>query len=759
MSWFSEIAGKAEKFLDRMDQTAAAALTNSLHEGVSSETPTSHPDSIVSSSSSSMMPQLVTYQPRYTPTPTVMTGGHSRNSSLGSSFSTVSSRDMTNFGNNGGNNNPSNLHHTSPGLFTVPSSSSKSSSKVHTDDDKLFEYLNAKAPNAMKPLFVPSSSKRRESRETPNRNSDEEYSNPSIEVVSLPSDPSGKNSPDDTSPPETADDTVDQSDVKLEDSQLTTTGEDTGSVISVETIVSSSGEPSKNPAEIRKLKEIIASLEKEVSNLTKRNVDYETEVKKLKKRIDHWKSQLSNSDSMMKEFQSRENDWRSTLEARDAAISILKVRLQESDQEVQAKNEVLENLRLEFDLLLKENETKTTSFGQDIVSLQTRIQSLEQELLRDKESFQVAQNEAMNQTAILEENNRVLLDEIASLQRDLRSEKTNRKESEKQLKQLKSGYDSLSREFDEYKTKVVKTLQSKDELIANLTRRSNEGDEGIGDTNDFQEEQNVVDAEKKTIVLQSQCDSLVQEVQDLRAKNDSLKEELKRIQEDQLEDLSSKLSSSLEQIEEEKRLRNEVEQDLQQLREELRYNKEDFERVKNSLQERIEERNKEVDKLRKQVIAKRSSSSDNTVQELELRIKSLTQSLIQKQTVIEQLNSERQTLSHQLDRRESFESHYSPPGSVSIGMHHSSSTSNLINRSSGYNRASFLDSEDPRDSQVTRRVKRVYNQLDAFSIRTGQFLRVYPAARALLLVYILLLHIWVFFILFKYRPEVHDLDP
>lgn len=770
MSWFSEIAGKAEKFLDRIDQTTAAALTNSLHEGVTS----SVPDSIVSSSS--LQPHLVMYQPRYTPTPTVsanaMKGGHSRTSSLGSSFSTVSSRDVTSFGNNGGNNGSSHSHHATPSLFAVSSTQDtlKANSEVHTDDDKLFEYLNAKPSKASKPI---PHSKRRPSRETGGRNSDEEYSNASIEVVSLPSDPSGKNSPSSTSGHENEVIDEEKTGVKLDDSQVTV-GEDSASVISMD---SNATDIVRNPNESRKLKEIIHSLEKEVSSLTKKNIDYETEIKRLNKRIENWQSQLSNTDAVMRDFQAREADWRSTLEARDSAISILKVRLQECDQEVKAKSEVIENLRLEYDMLLKENETKTSSYGQDIVSLQTRLQSLEQELLREKESFQTAHTEAMNQVGILEENNRVLLEEIATTQRDLRAEKTSKKEVDKQMRQLKSSYDSLTREFDEYKTKVVKTLQSKDELIANLTRKSNEGDEGIGDTNDFQEEMGVVDTEKKTIVLQSQCDSLVQEVQDLRTMNDSLKEELKRIQEGQVEDLTCKLSSALQDVEEERRLKNDLEQDLQQSQEECRYNKEDFERIKCSLQERIEERNKEVEKLRKQLIAKRSSSSDNSVQELELRIKSLTQSLIQKQTVIEQLSSERLSLSQQLERSESrlrtaldeVSSHHnsrsgstaslipsSPPGSVSIGMVHSASASNLVNRS-GYNRASLLDFDDPRDSQVTRRVKRVYSNLDAFSIRTGQFLRVYPTARIILIIYVLLLHVWVFFVLFNYRPEAHDL--
>lgn len=43
--------------------------------------------------------------------------------------------------------------------------------------------------------------------------------------------------------------------------------------------------------------------------------------------------------------------------------------------------------------------------------------------------------------------------------------------------------------------------------------------------------------------------------------------------------------------------------------------------------------------------------------------------------------------------------------------------------------------ETPFDTGVARRVKRAYSSLDAVSVRTGVFLRRYPLARILVLVY------------------------
>ena len=51
--------------------------------------------------------------------------------------------------------------------------------------------------------------------------------------------------------------------------------------------------------------------------------------------------------------------------------------------------------------------------------------------------------------------------------------------------------------------------------------------------------------------------------------------------------------------------------------------------------------------------------------------------------------------------------------SVSIGIHQSQSFSNLINRNIN---VKPLVEETPYDSQVTRRVKRAYGQIDAFRL-------------------------------------------
>jgi len=57
---------------------------------------------------------------------------------------------------------------------------------------------------------------------------------------------------------------------------------------------------------------------------------------------------------------------------------------------------------------------------------------------------------------------------------------------------------------------------------------------------------------------------------------------------------------------------------------------------------------------------------------------------------------------------------------------------------------------------VSRRVRSAYSTLDSLNFRLGQALRRRPAARLLIVIYMMMLHLWVFFVLFTYSPETHN---
>ena len=159
---------------------------------------------------------------------------------------------------------------------------------------------------------------------------------------------------------------------------------------------------------------------------------------------------------------------------------------------------------------------------------------------------------------------------------------------------------------------------------------------------------------------------------------------------------------------------------------------------------------------------------------MEQRFRTLTDTLIQKQTQIEALQTEKTTLTVQHERlQRKYEELQALSSACSDTSRQSSSTLlHMGSSESGGRHDGNGDAEDLRrralpqfmreshtDTQMTRSMKRAVNTLDVFGMRLGLFLRRYPIARVLFLIYIILLHLWVMFVLMTYQPEVHsDLD-
>lgn len=61
--------------------------------------------------------------------------------------------------------------------------------------------------------------------------------------------------------------------------------------------------------------------------------------------------------------------------------------------------------------------------------------------------------------------------------------------------------------------------------------------------------------------------------------------------------------------------------------------------------------------------------------------------------------------------------------------------------------------ESPFDGAAARRVKQAYTEIDKLSIRVGIALRRFPIARIFVLFYMVMLHFWVFLVLFSYTPD------
>ena len=158
---------------------------------------------------------------------------------------------------------------------------------------------------------------------------------------------------------------------------------------------------------------------------------------------------------------------------------------------------------------------------------------------------------------------------------------------------------------------------------------------------------------------------------------------------------------------------------------------------------------------------------------MEQRFRSLTETMIAKQTQIESLQTEKHSLESRVERvQKKYDELQTVSAACSKQMPDgTSSGATSIHIAMSAERAE-REMEDVRkrnlpafmreshnDTQVTRSVKRAVNTLDVLGAKVGIFLRHYPLARILFLLYIMLLHFWVLLVLMTYEPEIHsDLD-
>ncbi|CAK9826389.1 Golgin subfamily A member 5 [Anthophora retusa] len=326
--------------------------------------------------------------------------------------------------------------------------------------------------------------------------------------------------------------------------------------------------------------------------------------------------------------------------------------------------------------------------------------------------------------------------EIVVLNEKLQSLCTEKVQLSKQIVELQSALErsrlelnSTRSDLEQHKARALKTLQEKEKLIAEL--RCNEST-GMDDT---------------TIM---ELNQLRQERDVLREENQQISEQLRIVREElinadvKLEKMRQKSVEANIQTQEilatERRRRLDAEEDARLHSDDIRSLKDELIRQRSNYTAQLQKSDSEVARLRMQLSAISTPSS-----EVESRLASLTQTLVSKQQALESLTTERNALRLQLEKIEhEFRS-----------SRRNVSYDSINDTDDAKAQVPTFFMETPFDTGVTRRVKRAYSSLDAISIRTGVFLRRYPLARILVLIYMTLLQFWVLIVLLSQSPEAH----
>uniref|UniRef100_A0AAR2JPE2 Golgin subfamily A member 5 n=1 Tax=Pygocentrus nattereri TaxID=42514 RepID=A0AAR2JPE2_PYGNA len=716
MSWFADLAGRAEDFLNKVDQGAATALTKQSTR--KSSLSSYNPADLVDSSQQSSATYVPSYEPQHgysgssssqeTPGFISAAAGNIKKSKATSLTGTGNVSNVTHLGSApAGNGNGNGAVRASSG-FVRPK-------KPEVDDDLLFDFLNSSDP--------PQSERREVSRDGASRASGlaEEvnsgvFSPGNLFTCSDTPESSDSGVAAALDPPATVDPAAPEKQV--------------GQVMSSLRL------------ENQLLRNEVSSLNQEMASLIKRAKDTQEELNQARTRAEKWNTDQSRTDRTVRELRAQVDDLTEALSAKDAQLAILKVRLDEADQLVKARSCALEEAQNERSRILQDHSEGNSLHSQALQTLQDRLREADVAVKREQDSYRQMQSEFAARLAKIEVERQTLAESLKSTERRVTEEKQRAEELQQQAKSARAAADYAKQELQDYKNKASRILQSKEKLISSLKESSGlEVLDGGGAAGvELEELRHEKELQREEIQkLQAQIQTLRSEIQELESQAvveaESWREQQQEVQ---------------EQLAQQSRAKQEVEAELERCKQELQYVEEEHHRTKSTLQSRIKDREDEIQKLRNQLTNKALSSSSQA--ELEGRLHQLTETLIQKQTMLEALGTEKSSLIFQLERLE--QQLKSVQGGQNSGPHINMAAMEGPGARQRNTPVLFSD-QDSSATGVYGKVRKAASTIDRFSIRLGIFLRRYPAARVFVIVYMALLHLWVMIVLLTYTPEMH----
>uniref|UniRef100_A0A8C1A4H3 Golgin subfamily A member 5 n=1 Tax=Cyprinus carpio carpio TaxID=630221 RepID=A0A8C1A4H3_CYPCA len=712
MSWFVDLAGKAENFLNKVDQGAASALTKNTQKSSLSYDSPDTTDSIQYSSAA--------YSSTQQHRDSISSSSHGSSAFISTAAGNIKKSNATVLA------GTANVSSTMPlGSSSKVSSNFVRPKKPEVNDDLLFDFLNSSDP--------PQSERKEVRRETGlSRNSSlGSLSNSSHSIKTEDGSTRDQSQADfqENLNPGLDVPTEVQPELEISPQELQQQGQ--------EQVISNLR------LENQLLRNEVSSLNQEMASLIQRAKNMQEEVNLARARAEKWNSDQSRVDRTVRELRAQVDDLTEALSAKDGQLAVLKVRLDEADQLLKARNSALEEAQNERIRILQDHTEGSSLQSQTLQTLHDRIRDAEAAVKREQESYRQIQSEFAARLAKVESERQQLAESLTNAERRVTEEKQRAEELLQQVKSARSTAEYTKQELQDYKNKASRILQSKEKLISSLKEGSGlEVLEGAGV--ELEELRHEKELQREEIQkLQAQIQSLRTEIQDLETQalteTENWREQLAEVQEQHAQQIRAK---------------QEIEAELERSKQELQYIEEEHHRIKTTLQGRVKDREDEIQKLRNQLTNKALSNSGQA--ELEGRLHQLTETLIQKQTMLEALGTEKNSLVFQLERLEQ------QLKSLQGGQNSSSHINMAAMEGAGARQRNtpilFNDADGP-GTGVYGKVREAASTIDRFSIRLGIFLRRYPMARVFVIIYMALLHLWVMIVLLTYTPEMHHNHP
>lgn len=496
------------------------------------------------------------------------------------------------------------------------------------------------------------------------------------------------------------------------------------------------------------LRQEVGSLSKELSDIISKSRESTTVESHLRKEVHSLRQQCSQFEGLLRHMRSQEDDLTSALEARDSQIHVLRVRLEECDQTIDTMRKKVEDGEKEKERLLRDAGLSSVAQNNALDSVKIELQNTQSVLISEREAHAAMKNELSERENQFIAEKEELSDALYAQQRELQQHHIQYSDCHKKLQTALNELQLLKKEYEEYKTKATNILQSKEHQISALQSPESSGKHSVLET--ALEEARI---EKQQLL--SQIHTTQQQIQ-------YLKEQIQDTEDNhsiEMEQLLEQLKVNEDSLEEEKTRHLNTQDDLNKLQQELNEVKDDYVREKSVMAAQLREKDNEIHTLTSK-IATGSDQSDVGKKELEGRLQELTESLIQKQTEMEILSSERNSLHHQLERTKAS----LVQAQSKLTNKHTALVIDGDTTETGSNQLRPMASILPSSSDTTpqrhlHKVKRSLDQIDKLSVRLGWVFRRYPYFRLLTFGYMVLLHLWVIVVLLTYKPEIHTGHP
>uniref|UniRef100_A0A2M4AN03 Putative golgin subfamily protein a member 5 n=1 Tax=Anopheles triannulatus TaxID=58253 RepID=A0A2M4AN03_9DIPT len=408
------------------------------------------------------------------------------------------------------------------------------------------------------------------------------------------------------------------------------------------------------------------------------------------------------------------------------------------EKELAATKIILAEVKSERDELKSEldNALSQLSNGETEAKLM-QLEALCESLAEEKNDLSV---KLLN----IEEANGKYVKSISELESTVAKHMQSEQELQSKLETAKLEAENAMSELQQYRVRAHATLQLKEKTIDQLKEQIT----NIGRSEPGSTDGGLSNSEQ---ILQIELEQTRQEKSNLVDELNALNERLKQ-REGQWLASEEKLKMTVQNVE--KHLQQQItfendrflqlEDDFKIKQKELASAREELIKQRTSFTARVYEKDAEIKKLRSKITNRPASPSAD----VEDRLASLTQSLVQKQTTLETITAERNALRLQLEKLES---------------QYRSTASQVRQQRAVYLNSNVTDDaksqvpnfmvENPFDNNVARRMKRAYSSLDSIGIRLGVFLRRYPLIRILVIFYVVILHLWVMFVLLSSTPN------